>query len=625
MLLAAAGAGADPVSLDSWFQGPRLVDVTLSPDAKSLLMIAIDGEQSYVLVKDRSTGATRPIFATDPKQDISPRFCGWVSGKRIVCRFSGHTGKRGDGDLVSRLVAMDSDGGNQRNLLTGGASFNQNYVNGNDSFGITSWRSDEPDTLVVTGWLPGSKGYGAAKLNAGNSILRVIARPQDAITVFQDDGAGNVLLAGGVPPTLSRDKKVTVFGRASNEAEWKLLKRLASHSDDPHVALAGVIPGTQSAYMVMTREGRRALFKIDLADQKDPEAVYWHETRDIFGPMFDSRQRLLGVAFATSLMGPDYIDARAAAINGALQKSFPNRFNFIEDVSEDGKIFLIKTASVSEPDGYYVLDASQGKVNFDALGSAWPGLAKQKLPLTAGVGISTRSGNVRESLFTAPEGVSGKVPLVVFADGTQTTGGFEPATYFLVSRGYAVLRSYFPGRSAEDNWVHRPYLDWNGALYEDLVDAVRWAAQRPEVDATRVCSVGRNGFGGFQALLAAAREGGPFKCAASLEGYSDLAKPRADVEKASLIEDERPTGTSAEQVAKESPLRRAAEFRVPVLLIEGDTRTHSARDYEDGREMAAALARANKPHQLVLIDEIDDPYTRAAYTALEKFLAQNLR
>jgi dienelactone hydrolase len=624
--LAAAAAHAEPVSLDDWFQGPRLVKVAMSPDAKSLAMILFDGEKSFVAVRGRDAGSVpKPIFATDPQQDIRPIACHWVSDKRLVCRFSGHTGKHGDGEWVNRLVAMDADGGHQRNLLTTGPQINGGTVDRNVNFNVTATRSDEPNTMVLTGWLPGSGGYGVAKLSADTGILRVIVKPQQPITVFQDDGAGNVLLAGGVPSTLTRDKRVSMFGRTSNQEEWKPLTRLASHADDPRVRLATVIPGTTSAYVLMTREGRSALFKIDLTDQKDPEPVYWHEQRDVAGLLVDSRATLLGVLFESNVLGPQYIDPRAAAINAALQKSNPNRWYWINDVSEDGKLFLIGTSSVSESSANYILDASSGSVRFEALGAEWPGLARHSLPPTRAVGIRTRTGAMKELLFTAPAPAGRKAPLVVFADGTQSTGGFEPATYFLASRGYAVLRPYFSGKEAEAYWQNRPYLDWNGGLYDELIDAVSWAAQRDDVDATRICIVGRNAYGGYQALLAAARPEGPFKCAASLEGLSDLEKPRKEVARASLIEDDRPTGTSDAQVALESPLRRAAEFRLPMLLVEDDTRTHSARDHEGGREMAAALAAAKKPHKLVLIDETGESYLRREYAELEKFLADNLR
>jgi dipeptidyl aminopeptidase/acylaminoacyl peptidase len=161
--------------------------------------------------------------------------------------------------------------------------------------------------------------------------------------------------------------------------------------------------------------------------------------------------------------------------------------------------------------------------------------------------------------------------------------------------------------------------------FDELLDVTRWAAQRAEVDPQRICIVGRGSYGGYQALLAAARTDAPFKCAVSFSGFSDLARPRRDVAVANSIGEFKPQGPSDELVRRESPLKRAAEFRVPVLMFEPDNVTPGPSAPEGGREMAAALAAANKPHKLVLIDEVDDAYLRVAYTELVKFLEASLR
>lgn len=616
-------AHADPISLDTWFQGPRLDDVSISTDGRYLSMVVTDGEQSYVAVKDRSTREpAKPVFATDPAQDVKPRYCGWVSAKRVVCRFSGYTAKHGIGDWVSRLVAFDADGGNKRNLLTSGPAVNR--TRSTDNLSVGAWRTDEPDTMLIKGWFPGTNGNAVGKLNANTGALRIVAKAQDPLYVFQNDGAGNVLFAGGTPPTLSRARRVELYGRRSNDDKWKKLERLGGHADDAHLGLLPVIPGTLTAHAVMAHEKHTALFKIDLTDAKDPELIYWHESRDIDSVITDSRARLLGVFFESSLLGPQYLDERMAALNAALLKNWPNRWNWVESTSDDNKVYVIRTSSASEPTGFFVLDNSQASVKFDAVGYQQPGFVKAQLPPSTGVGIRTRTGTLREALFTQAVATGKPTPLVIFADGVQKTGGFEPATYFLVSRGYSVLRPYFAGTALEADWQHQPYLDWNGALYDELVDAAQWAAKQPGVDPARICIVGRNPYGGYQALLAAVRVDNPFKCAASLGGLSDLEKPRKAAARRDTIGSFVPEGPADEQVKKDSPLTRAAQFRMPVLLIDGDTSTHSARDDEGAREMAVALATAGKPHQLLLIKDIDEQYLRAEYAALEKFLAANL-
>jgi dipeptidyl aminopeptidase/acylaminoacyl peptidase len=297
----------------------------------------------------------------------------------------------------------------------------------------------------------------------------------------------------------------------------------------------------------------------------------------------------------------------------------------VESGTDDGKLLVVRTSGFSETPGFHLLDTSGGGVKFDAIGYEWPGFARRKLPVSVPAPVRTKSGRALEAVFTPAADVTGKAPLVVFANGTQAVGGFEPETYFLATRGYAVMHTYFSGTRIEGQNTYRSFYDWNGRQYEELQNALAWATQRPDVDASRVCIVGRAAYGGYTALLAAARADTPFKCAASFQGLSNLVEPRRKAVNARLIANEKPTGVSEEQLLREAPSRRAAEFSIPVLLVESDTDTHSGRDFDGGREMAAALAAANKPHKLLLVKDFDEAYLRAQYAELEKFLATHLR
>jgi hypothetical protein len=48
-------------------------------------------------------------------------------------------------------------------------------------------------------------------------------------------------------------------------------------------------------------------------------------------------------------------------------------------------------------------------------------------------------------------------------------------------------------------------------------------------------------------------------------------------------------------------------------------------DEKGGREMAAALEAANKPHTLLLIDDVDEQYLRIEYDEIARFLASSLK
>ena len=621
---------AQPVSLEAWFQGPRLDGVTLSNDGRYLAMIVRDGDRSYVAVKNRTTrDAAKPVIVPDPDQEVHPRQCGWTGPTRLVCRLTGYTAKRGDGKFVSRLMSVDADGANSRLLLNDEPTVfrrHDYYEVGTlaDRLRVIDWNTGDGESMLVSGYLPSTTGISVGLVNSRTGALRIVVKPRDPISYFSSDDRGNVLFAAGIPATLSNDNRVEYFGRGGNQEDWTPLKRLLPYADSPF-SLLNVIAGERAAHARFKHDGRMALYKVDLTDQRDPELIYWHEQRDLDRGIFDGAGKLLGVSLQSNWLGPQYLDARMQTLDGALRKNWPNRWNWVEGGSDDGKLLVVRTSSFSETPGYHLLDTSSGAVKFDAIGYEWPGFARMTLPLSMPAPVRSKAGRVLEALFTPAANVAGKAPLVVFADGTQSTGGFEPATYFLATRGYAVLRTYFSGTRLEAQYPYPSYFDWNGRQYEELQDVLAWAAQRPDVDASRVCIVGRNDYGGYTALLAAARVDTPYKCAASLEGLSSLIEPRREARKANLIDNEKPKGVSEEQLLLEAPSRRAKDFRIPVLLVESDTSTHSGRDFDGGREMAAALAAAGKPHKLVLIKDLDEEYLRAEYAELEKFLALHLR
>ena len=158
--------------------------------------------------------------------------------------------------------------------------------------------------------------------------------------------------------------------------------------------------------------------------------MYWHEQRDVGTYIYDAAARLLGVGFESNSLGPQYIDPKVAALDTALRKKWPNRWNWVRGSSEDGKTFVVLTEGLSEPNGYYILDTSGQGVRFDLAGLEWPGFANKALPTTIPALVRARNGRVIEALFTPAAETARKAPLVVFVDGTQKAGSFEPATYF---------------------------------------------------------------------------------------------------------------------------------------------------------------------------------------------------
>ena len=119
-----------------------------------------------------------------------------------------------------------------------------------------------------------------------------------------------------------------------------------------------------------------------------------------------------------------------------------------------------------------------------------------------------------------------KLPMVLLPHGgphgPYDSWFFDTDAQFLASRGYAVLQVNFRGSGGRGvEFEHAGYRQWGAKIQDDLIDGVKWAIAQGEVDGNRVCAYGAS-FGGYSALMLAAREPAMFKCAVGYAGIYDL-------------------------------------------------------------------------------------------------------
>ena len=105
---------------------------------------------------------------------------------------------------------------------------------------------------------------------------------------------------------------------------------------------------------------------------------------------------------------------------------------------------------------------------------------------------------------------------------TRDSWKFSFLRTFLANRGYAVLQMNYRGSAGFGlKWLLDAHQDWGGLIYSDIQDATRWAVSEGIADPKRICIMGW-GFGGYAALLGAARNGDTYRCAVSIAGIADL-------------------------------------------------------------------------------------------------------
>ena len=194
-----------------------------------------------------------------------------------------------------------------------------------------------------------------------------------------------------------------------------------------------------------------------------------------------------------------------------------------------------------------------------------------------------------------------------------------------------MLQVNYRGSDGRGNAFKRAgYRQWGGKIIDDLVDGVKWTVAQGEVDGARMCAYGAS-FGAYASLMLAAREPELFKCAV---GYAGVYEPAMIFQEEGVKGNARMTstftrylGTDAAELARYSPVQRAAAIKAGVLLIHGGKDKRAPEKH--ALLMKAALEKAGHPPEWYYVDYeghgfYDTENQAEVYRRLEKFFAQYL-
>jgi len=344
--------------------------------------------------------------------------------------------------------------------------------------------------------------------------------------------------------------------------------------------------------------------------------------------------------FAVSLAGgrpvARYLDDNLPEVklHKSLSASFPDAFvNFI-NFTDDGERLLFSVLSDRDPGSYYLYDKKAGKAEllFNNMDKIDPERMTERLP----VSFSARDGQVLTGFLTAPANPGKhKLPLVLLPHGgpisVHDEWYFDSDAQFLASRGYAVLQVNFRGSSGRGmNFRNAGYREYGGRMLNDMIDGVKWANQRPDIDAGRVCVYGAS-FGGYAALMLPVREPQMFKCAVGYSGRYHLPSKYSQDNIAGDIQAKnyliKTLGADMKQLESISPTSLAAQIKLPVLLVHGGN--DKVTELKQAEMMRDALIKAGHPPEWVLEKDQEhgfyDPALRKAfYEKLEAFLGKHI-
>ena len=592
--------------------------ISMSPDGRHIAYVApAPGQASRLFAVDLETGDSRQVTAADGvRQRLGG--CSWVSNARLVCTVFAMNDDLGEIVRISRLVAIDADGSNIRQLGQSD-SFYQRYIRLSGG-GIVDWLpGEEDDVLLGQHFVPEQRantnierreeGYGVVRVDTATLATRRVETPRRNAVDYISDGRGNIRLMGMQPPrgeTGMAGAVINYFYRRAGSSEWLPFADYNIETRDGTYPVA-VDPDLDAVYAFEKLDGRLALYRIALDGSGRRELLFSHDRVDVDGLMrIGRRNRVIGASFATERRQPVFFDAELGRLAEQLSRALPGQplISFV-DSSEDESRLLIWTGSDRDPGRYYTYDRASRSLNEIML--ARPQLEGVQLAEVRPVTYRSRDGVEIPAYLTLPPGSDGRgLPAIVLPHGgpeSRDEWGFDWLAQYFAHRGYAVLQPNFRGSSGYgDDWFRENgFQAWRTAI-GDVNDGGRWLVSEGIADPAKLAIVGWS-YGGYAALQANVLDRGLFKAVVAIAPVTDLNLLTEEWRRWSsfaLVRDFIGTGP---HLREGSPAQNAAAIGVPVLLFHGDL-DRNVGDRQS-RLMHDRLQDAGGRSELVIFEGLD--------------------
>jgi dipeptidyl aminopeptidase/acylaminoacyl peptidase len=430
------------------------------------------------------------------------------------------------------------------------------------------------------------------------------------------------------------DGSYEVLVRDDADSDWRTVLRIPA--DDAAASDVLAFTGDGKSLLVISSAGVNTgrLIRLDLASGEeqvlleDPEA-------DVAGAILHPDTREPQIA--------EVIKDRAEyhVLDPALQpdldaiRALASGDPGLIDRDEAEKTWLVAFDDDASPVRYYAYDRASRAGSF--LFESRPELARYELARMEPFSFTSRDGLTVHGYVTFPpgEGRAG-LPAVLNVHGGPTVRdvwGWNPEAQWLANRGYLCIQVNYRGSTGYGKaFVNAGDREWGAKMHDDLIDAVGYVTGQGWADPDRVAIYGGS-YGGYAALVGAAFTPDVFRCAVDIVGPSNLKTllesipPYWEPAKAELYKRVGNPETDQEFLWSRSPLSRARDIRIPLLIAQGanDPRVKQA----ESEQIVAALEEAGIDHEYMLFPDEGHGFAKPEnrlkfYAAAERFLARYL-
>ncbi len=633
LALAAAGnaPAAPAIPVESFAALPETATPQLSPDGRYVAAKMLLGGKYMLVIYDLDNlGKSKPVIASP--DDMQVNWLRWKSDERLLVSLSFPSRRWGIATTETRLFALGPDGKNLKQLV-------QPKANEGDQIqiadNVVDFLPNDPKHILMQFNPQDPSNPRLYRINVYSDQRGVVTSGKEGIIDWNVDQQGQPRIGVGYSDT---DMTRKLFHRTPDAREWELV---SEEPIDSGATFSPILFDQENPDLVTVysdHEGdTMGVYRYRMSEKKFVETLFVNGDVDTDGAILDPRRtQLMGIRYITNESNVKWLDRRYADVLEAVRPRVAARALSVASASWDYSRFIIYGESPDWPGRYYLYEPKTRSLRL--FGNRYPALLDKPLSPIRSTTFKARDGLDIPAFVTLPPGMTqtgGKpLPAVVLPHGGPTArdmAEFDTLVQYFASRGYAVLQMNFRGSTGYGQaFMQAGFRQWGQAMQDDVTDGTKWLVAEGIADPTRVCIVGWS-YGAYAALMGAAKEPNLYQCAIGIAGVFDLrdflASRRYYILSRVMTRHIGSYWADRKALEHNSPVNRAAEIQVPVLLV------HGTKDrvvpVTQTKSMAGALKSAGKNVRYVELEDSDHSVLQSEqrlqlFKAMDEFLAANL-
>lgn len=625
------------IPVKAFFSNPVMSRPALSADGKTFAFIYSNGDKQTVFSLGIAPG-NKPVALVninDPETRLA--WLAWANANRLlISAESRNPFSVGVRSRMTQLFGVDRDAKNFGWLGKNWERYGQQQIPVIYQDQIVHWTPADPDSVLIEYRNPYESSPDVMRMNVNNGRVNVAQPRSNDIQDWYADAEGN--LRAGVATTVTNLYRL--YARIAPKDKLELVIEHPIFGDGGPV-FAGFHADADKLYVRALKDGRAAIFEFDLRSKKVGAEVFSHEQVDVGGLERDAGmdEHVVGVRYTVDRPEIRFFDPLAREQYSELAAEFKRQlgsemFHEVVSQSADGNQQILEVSSDVQPPVYYFHD--RAKLGLARVLESRPGLGPKSLAPMKRITYQSRDGLTISGYLTLPRGVGPRnLPVIVNVHGGPWSRDFiqwDPEVQVLANRGFAVLQINFRGSTGFGReLLEAGYREWGQKIQDDITDGVKWLIASGTADADRIGIMGTS-YGGYATLVGLTRTPELYRAGAAYASVTDINFLISDDKwydwgyewHETMVGGER---GDEDRLRQASPLRNAANVKVPVLLGHGedDERVH----VRQSRRMAEALRKAGKDVQyLEFPNEVHGFLLEANrvqwYEALVAFFEKNL-